>query len=302
MLMILRRIAQRHLVQHLLFPLIVGMLVEATIARWQHTGNGWRGFMPYLLSYERAGLILGIVMTYLLLMYYFIKKDTDIGMKRIGMAELEAALDHATEFFAIGTIRLREWFEPVTQAYFTAIATRSLTGHRHLHCTRVLFFFTNSDMKNVDNLYLDGYYAKRLTEIHERFKAKLAFLKRREIFEFLNELSIEDRRALGCYPLWINWLGEKTLEKMRKIPLSLLRRRIRKLAFALVKHDDGQLSVVLFTKHGQTLDLEVIEEPDRIKPYSTLVNSIRAQIYKDPDAPLEKLMLKVRYDFSKYFF
>lgn len=297
MLRLLRRIAQRHLAQHLLFPLIVGVLVEAAIAYYK--AEDWKGLTHYLFSYERAGLVLGIVVTYLMLMYYFIKKDTDIGMKRIGMAELEEALEGAIGFFAIGTIKLKEWFEPVTQAYFTAIAKRSLTSNPHLYCTRVLFFFTGSDMKNVDNLYLDGYYAKRLTEIHERFQAKLAFLERREIFKVLNGLPLEDRRSLGCYPIWINWLDGKTLEKIR---LSLLRRRIRKLAFALVEHEHGRKSVVRFSKHGQTLGLEVIEDSELVKPYCNLVNLIRDQIYKDPAAPPDQLALKIKYDFSKYFF
>ncbi len=117
MFRLLRRIAQEHLAIHLLIPTIVGISVEGAIAYWVSNARSWGALRQYLFSIERVGLLLGFLITYLVLMYYFIKRETDVGLKRLGVAELEETLRNANGYFAIATIKLKEWFDPAAQVY-----------------------------------------------------------------------------------------------------------------------------------------------------------------------------------------
>lgn len=297
MFRLLRRIAQKHSLTHLLIPIIVGMVVEATIAYINNKARSWSSIGHYLFSPERLGLYLGVLSTYFLLLYFFIRSDTDVGLKRLALAELEETLNEAKSYFAIGTIRLREWFDPATQVYSATILKQRLACDGFQH-ERVLFFFTKGGIKNLTSPYLDGYYAKCLKEIHKHYSVPLAFLERPQIFKILNKLTVRQRKLLRLYRWPISWLPESFLTN---IPLNWLRRSIRRLSFSLVELRNGKSCVIRFSKRGQTLGLERVDDLEIVEAYSSIVCGVRNILYW-PAMGISPPALKAKYDFTKYFF
>lgn len=297
MFRLLRRIAQRRLLSHLLIPIIVGMLVEAIIAYLNDKASDWLAIRHYLFSPERIGLYVGVLSTYIFLMYFFIRRDTDIGLKKLALAELDETLENAVDYFAIGTIRIREWFDPATEVYFATILKRRVacSGFRH---ERVLCFFTRADVKNLASPYLDGYYAKCLREVHSQFGIPLAFLERPQIFNILNGLNVKQRKLLRLYRWPISWLPEQVLINIR---LNWLRRRIRRLSFSLVELKSGQKCAIRFSKRGQTLGLERVDDVETVQAYASIAQAVKNVIYW-PSVGCSPPLLKAKHDFGKYFF
>ena len=266
---ILVRLLSKHLIYHLIVPLLVGIAIEILIA--QHSsGHEERHVVDYLLSKERLGLYGGILATYALISGYLLRKETLLQMGKGHIATLTDSLKDATGFFATSTIPLREWFEPNVQEYFSHIVKHQL-GNENFRHERVLLFFTENELKNAREKYLDGHFAKPLATIHNNYQIKLGFLRRKDILSILRELTYEEKRLLGCYPWW--------MPKSKRIAEWYLtkRRRIRELDFALVRHADGSMSVFPFSKKGDLLNIKSLA--GNVQPYERLMDAIRNKVF-----------------------
>lgn len=284
---IILKLFGRHLVYHLLIPLIAGLSVELLIFRFAGGGElpDMGSVVDYLFSSERLGLYGGIVATYLLIAGYRLRKETMLQMGKGQIATLDDALKNATSFFATSTIRLREWFEPNVQEYFSHIVKCHLQRQDFQH-ERVLLFFTKGDVKDARERYLDGHYAKPLAEIHRNYGIKLAFLQRSDIQLILDTLSFEDKKALGCYPRWLQWWVVGAEWYLRR------RRRIRSLDFAFVRYETSA-TVFPFSKKGDLLTLRKYDGSARVEPYERLMAAIRERIYQ---AGVGEPILRAEYD------
>ena len=284
---IIGKLVGRHLIYHLLIPLMVGIAVELAVYKFFAGGviNDWDGVWNYVFSEERIGLYCGILASYLLITAYFLRKETVLQMGKGQIAILNDALQEATSFFATSTIRLKEWFEPNVQEYFSYIVKHQLERQDFQH-ERVLLFFTRGDVKDAHERYLDGHYAKPLAEIHRNYGIKLAFLQRDDIRDILGTLSFEDKKMIGCYSWWISWWP-----RMADWHLSR-RRRIRALDFAFVKKPTNAL-VFPFSKKGDLLTLRKCDAEITVQAYEKLTEAIRSRIYQPVEGRKE---LKAEFD------
>jgi hypothetical protein len=284
---IILKLAGRHLVYHLVIPLIAGFTVELVVYRFVSGGEfpDWESVVAYIFSKEHLGLYGGVIATYLLIAGYRLRKETMLQMGKGQIATLTDSLKDAQSFFATSTIRLREWFDPDVQEYFSHIVECQLRlgGFQH---ERVLLFFTKGDVTDAREKYLDGHYAKPLAEIHKNLGINLAFLQRRDIQEILDSLSFGDKKALGCYPPWISWWVSGAEWWLRR------RRRIRSLDFAFVRKETGA-TVFPFSKRGALLTLKKCDGTTNVEPYERFMLAIRERIYEMGPAGLR---LKAEYD------
>jgi hypothetical protein len=122
---ILRRILGRHVWWHLVIPLLAGVVAEIIYTRAVE-GTEWSALLDHLLSGPRIVLYVGIVVTYLLVIFFRIRHETNIGLKQLDLHVLADHLTKAESIFAIGTMDFREWFDPAVQAYLARIYERKL--------------------------------------------------------------------------------------------------------------------------------------------------------------------------------
>jgi hypothetical protein len=229
-------------------------------------------------------------------MYILIKNETSIRIRRLDLEVLKDTLSNASDFFATSTIRFNEWFDPVSQVYFSIIINRQLHNSMFSHA-RVFLFFTEAEIKNLDSIYLDGYYSKCLAEMHLNYNIPAAFLQRDEIMSVLERLTDEDKRSLGCYQRWI----PRGLSWNRNEGISLKKHFFRwryersRLDFAFVKLSDEGKRVLRVSKEGHDVLIHRIEDPDLISPYENLITEIKKEIYVTGAVPPK---IRVEHDFT----
>ena len=291
---ILRRILRRHLFLHLLIPLVVGLCFHILTARFM-SGRSWDELWAALLTWESFLFVAGIIFAYFVVMYYLIRKETSIRIGADDLAVLDGGLTTARNYFATSTIDMKEWFDPISQVFLASITKQKLRPGWSFHDERVLLFFRRADIDSLYSPYLDGYYAQRLAEIHKHYGIPLAFLERSEIFEILETLPWEQRKAIGCYPRRIAWLGGGIL---RRIRLSRIRRSLRELDFALVEDTAGTKCVLKVSKQGQNVRIRCIKG-NAVEPYARLVELIKERVNV---AGSEPVRVDDAHDFVKRFY
>ncbi len=193
---VIRKIFQRHIKYHLIFPLIVGLGIEYATHRLIETQKGL--FWTWL---SILAPVLGIVLTYLAVMFFIFRGETEMGLRRIGSNKLENALREATGFFGIGAIELREWFEPSPQVYLATILKRKIENPNFIY-NRV-FIFSEVAFRDLDSQYLNSYYAKALIEQHIAHGIGLAYLGPDELTGVMKHFNLDEVCAIGYYPRWL---------------------------------------------------------------------------------------------------
>jgi len=182
-------------------------------------------------------------------------------------------------------------FDPISQVFLASVIGRKYQQNQLLD-ERVLLFFRDRDIHALDLPYLDGYYGRRLAEIHFQYQTPLAFLRPDEIFDILGAFSFEERVALGCYPSW-------TPHRLAsRILLRWIRRRLRNLDFAFVEERNAGASVLRVSKEGEKLRVMRITG-ETLKPYAKLVDLIKQRIYGTGSEPRQ---LDVEHDFVRFFY
>lgn len=286
---ILGRIFRKHLALHLIVPLVVGSLFNAT---WVHfaTAHPWRQFRNDLVSPDNLVFALGVALTYLVIMYRQVKKETAMTIRGNDLAVLDEELNKASKYFATGAIGLQEWFDPVSQVFLSSITAHKLDDP-NFRDERTLLFVSSGQMKMLDLPVLEGYYAERLVDIHINHRTPLGFLKPEEVRSILNDLQPNTRKTIRAYPRWCKWLPEWILDRTPWI----VGPGIRRLDFAFITREDNSKSVLLVRKEGE--NLRVIRVPsEQIPAYEELVNSIKKRIYKPGTTEIE-----AAHDFIKYY-
>lgn len=141
--------------------------------------------------------LLGIYLAFTFVFLWSVWKASIVPWTIIG--DLSDSLEGADRYFAIGTIPLREWFEPDPLLYLATIiqqqyrprqpgtqaaagaatpAAGALAGAAFRH-ERVLLFFKDADFRALQASYLDQHYARSFSAIHDRFGITLAYLRKK---------------------------------------------------------------------------------------------------------------------------
>ena len=214
-------------------------------------------------------------------------------------AHLQRSLGHlplanATSYFATSTIGMKEWFDPISQVFLACIVKQKyqLSGFNDM---RVLLFFGMREIGDLNAPYLDGYYARRLADLHIHYGTPLAFLNREEIFSALSKLSFDEMKMLGCYPRWLRWLPDWLL---KHISLNRMHIRIPELDFAVVEGEDKAMSVLLVSKCGESVHVSRVTESTHVSAYMKFVENINQFIFKGGKRGAQ---IDEKHDFIKFF-
>jgi hypothetical protein len=269
----LLRIFRESFYLHLLLPLAVSVVVGSLVARatGSITGFGVEQLIDYWV-FKKIFELLAVYVTFIVVMVRLIQRDTRTRIANLGA--LEETLTQGKSFFALAPISLSEWYEPSVQVYLTRLFAQQSKLPQFQH-ERVLVFFTESSLEDAHASFLDGYYARCLIRQHQAFGASLGFIGPKDIRALLSQLSVSNRRALGCYPLLVAWLPGLFLTHINP---AWLRRRIRELAFAVVTDSDGRLSVIRFQKGRRILTVSPVKETE-LQPFLEFTKLVKERVY-----------------------
>jgi hypothetical protein len=253
---------------------------------WRLLWN-WPTFWgPWFRDHWRE--LLGIYLAFVWVVWESIRRASDVRWTMIG--DLSDTLAGASRYFAIGTISLKEWFEPNTLVYLATIIRQQYQKQPFRH-ERVLLFYDDASLQALQASYLDQHYARSFSAIHERFNIPLAYLKPDEIAQILSELTPQYRWILA--PLrWFarpQWLWRRGFLR----PFS---RNIRVCRpFAIVYRGEEEV-ILRFSKSGNSLVVDKTTDSPEVQACLAFVRLIERAIYKTPDHQA----LSERCKFSKY--
>lgn len=274
-LSLLLRILRAHFAQHLLIPLLFGIFCGLIVLWIKHKDLGEA--FKQIFSWEKFAEVTAIILTYCLLMAFQVYKDTAIEFGGTDRAVLYSKLDNAKTYFATSAIPIEEWFDPISQVYFSAILKHKLQQHVPVHDERVLLLFDREEDLELRTPYLTGYYGRSLAAIHSSLGIPLGFLRRAEILDLLSNLTDAERGVLGYTPGW---------KSMSRIP---------ELDFALVERQDGTKTVLRVGKDGENLRITPVEGPD-IVAFQPFVDLIRERTGS------KKGQFDPQHDFIRFYF
>jgi hypothetical protein len=118
----LKRIVKEHSGAHLWAPIVVVVLLslflDVLLAGHTIEWRDWPGFWkPLLFDHWRE--LLSIYLAFTWIVWKSVRRASDVRWTMIG--DLSDNLENADRYFAIGTIPLREWFEPNALVYLATI-------------------------------------------------------------------------------------------------------------------------------------------------------------------------------------
>ena len=158
---LLRRIFREHAGAHFWVPIVVVFMLsfffDLVIPLWRAhqlslslllSGNLLHAIQLVFADHGRE--LLSIYLAFAWVVWHSVKKASDVRWTLIG--DLSDNLEDADRYFAIGTIPLREWFEPNALLYLATIIQRQtkVTSFRH---ERVLIFYDESDLEALQASY-----------------------------------------------------------------------------------------------------------------------------------------------------
>jgi hypothetical protein len=307
---LLRRIFREHSGAHLWVPILVVLSLSACfdlLPTWWHGSPiewvlllDWHAWAHWLLVHWRE--LAGIYLAFLWIVWRSVRKASDVRWTMIG--DLADTLEGADRYFAIGTIPLREWFEPNTLLYIASIIQQQFKQRQGASLQtpppsapfrheRVLLFFSNAEVGALQASYLDQHYARSFSAIHDRFNIALAYIRPKEIHDkILSKLSPEQRWILAPY----QWFAKPRRLWETRIFRSWAKNTDRTVPFA-VTYTGTQKAFVRFLKDGNSLTVEKIDDKPQMEACEAMVKLIEGIIYKTPATSGELLE---RYKFGKY--
>jgi hypothetical protein len=278
LLKILARILTKHLGLHLVVPLIVGLLFHAVAVHVARHISWWNS-LSELWSFESIVFVAGALLAYIIIMYFLIRRETSARIHGTDLAVLDSVMSEAASYFSTSTISMQEWFDPISQVFLSSIIKRKLQSAT-FQDQRILLFWRRGELDDLQSMFLDGYYARRLSEIHIQYGTPVAYLSRQEIIEVVRKLPPEDKKRLGC----------STNPVISKLWPSL-----RQLDFALVVSKNGAKHVLRVSKKGQNVHIDRVPE-DHVVSYEFVLRLIKDIIYKRGTMQFDEA-----HDFTRFF-
>jgi hypothetical protein len=252
---------------HFYVPLAVTIVLSTVLA----IVSGARtptAILEYLL-HGPIWEILAIYLTFALVFGFELKKHTEARIANMGV--LKDSLPGSSSYFAVSATPLHEWFDPAVQVYLATILGYRSTAPNFVH-ERVLLFFDEPSLDDVHLSFSEEYFAKCLNAIHREFSIPLAFLRASELFDVLDDLSLEDRDVLGWFPRRHKF-RPRWLRRPRYVSANP-----RTMAFGVGYVGTQPTFVILFLKESEVLRLTSVNDPARMRPYVELATRIRGRI------------------------
>lgn len=297
---LLRRVFKENTGAHVWLPIAVVALLSVVIdvvpflwgggtIQWMYFWKDWQGFWkPWFVEHGRE--LVGIYLAFAWVVWRSVRRASDVRWTLIG--DLSDNLEGADRYFALGTIPLREWFEPNALVYLATIVrqqnkTTSTTPLRH---DRVLLFYRDSDFKALQASYLDQHYAKSFSAIHDRFGIPLAYLRPQELGALLSKLKPDERWSLAPY----RWFA-RPRSLWGKRPFRALAKSTTKLTPYAVIEKGSDRVILRFLKDGNSLAVEKVVDSFELTACTTFAALIEGVIYKPTTTELW-----AHCNFSKY--
>ena len=287
---ILRRIFERHLLFHLIIPLIVGILADIAYT-WLFDPVAWSNLPQHLLSGPRIVLYAGIFVAYLVITGYRIQRETNIGLRQLDLNVLAAELAGAKSLFAIGTMNFDEWFDPAVQVYLATIYRRKLQNDPFRY-ERIILLGHRSARRNLNSEYLDGYHAKCVIRTHKSLGIDLYFIEWPQIKTILDGLTSEEKFHVGYYPSFLARFPDFAATLWM---FFVRRRRVRKAAVGVITMTDGSHTAFLFSKHDQIVSVQFYPEA-RVDACVKFAEQIQQTVYRPGTTTVQP-----KYDFTNFF-
>jgi hypothetical protein len=292
-----RRIFREHSGAHLWIPIVVvavlSVFLDLVPFLWNHNTLDWTlvwkwadFWKPLLVRDYRE--LLGIYLAFVWVVWKSVRKASDVRWTMIG--DLVDKVKDADRYFAIGTIQLKEWFEPNTLLYLATIIREQYQGRKFVH-ERVLLFHEEADFEALQASYLDQHYAKSFSAIHDRFNIPLAYLRPGEVRQILGALDPKHQCMLSPY----RWFARP--RKLWRVRIFRALGRKKPSPFAVIYHGDNR-QILRFLKSGNSLTVEEIKVESEKLACLALVDSITESIYQRDT--LGVLQISERCKFSRY--
>src|SRR5690349_8816924 len=138
---------KKHLLYHLIIPLIGGISVEYLSHRWVGEESKIVSFFGGVFWFRTLVLIAGVGISWVLVMLLLINHETKRRVTRLNLMKLEKRLNSATAYYGVSIIPLEDWFDPGSQLYLAKLLKRKLEADDFEH-DRTLIFFSNRELKN----------------------------------------------------------------------------------------------------------------------------------------------------------
>src|SRR5262245_24210815 len=106
---------KKHLLYHLIIPLIGGISVEYVDHRFVSEESAIAALFGGIFWFRTLVLILGVAISWVLVMLLLINHETKRRITRRNLMKLEKRLNSATSYFGVSIIPLEDWFEPGSQ-------------------------------------------------------------------------------------------------------------------------------------------------------------------------------------------
>jgi hypothetical protein len=295
-----KRIFKEHSGAHFWMPLVVVLLISVAVdllphlsvggtiqlsllGDWEHLWKPW----AMDLTHGRLRELVGIYLAFILVVLWSVWKASIVPWTMIG--DLSDSLEGADRYFAIGTIPLKEWFEPSPFLYLSTIVQKQYkplqaaaqvtaapaapvvpatapTPFRH---ERVLLFSSDVDFQALQASFLDEHYARSFSAIHDRLGITLAYLRKNQVNEVLGKLTPEQQAIItgpGRRPG-----ARASIENMD-----------RNRPFAVTYNGTTAKAVVRFSKVKDSLVVEKLPDGPEKGACVAFAKHIDEAIYKPP--------------------
>jgi hypothetical protein len=273
--MALRRILGKHFVYHMAIPLAVGVLAEAIVIR--AGGKTWTFVLGDLFTAQHAVPVIAIILAYWIVMVLIITVEGSTPFESSNYTKVEQQLQHATSYFALCDIPMREWFEPGAFKYFSLLASWQKASGGTFKYERVIVFTTDTQKRNAEATVLDRYHAEALATAHRRLGIPMGWLGPGELRAILSKSTPADQMLfLRIPPAW-----RRLPARWRRWPVTL--------DYAVIDRPSGKAVIIVPFKKREAAVLE----GDEAAPYIRLAETIRGKVFEQDGT------LRLDHDFPR---
>jgi hypothetical protein len=220
--------ARRIVIQHILYPLLFGVVADVLSMRYiTRTAPTWKEVPSHLFAVDHVAFIVGIVATYICIMYLQVKRETGLTYNVKNLLTVKEKLDGAKSYFALSPISMRQWFNPPALSYFSLLLSEQHPAPgaqnepalgRRFDYVRTAVFSSNRKYSLATTPYLDRDFSFAFAWVHDDFGIPLAFVTTEELCALLDVMEPLERRELISLPRFLRRIRWRWIEEDLRPP------------------------------------------------------------------------------------